>query len=465
MASKSKAPEIPLPKSWDKHVKTGILHIIALAQYALTYSRSWAADSTNQRVRLKADNDRLTQEVAQLREEIRIKDARLALIEPKRRPHYPPTERMAILELRASRGWSLEQTAKIFLVTAETISSWVRRIDEAGTKALVQTFEPVNKFPELVRYLVQRLKVLCPSLGKQKIAQVLCRAGLHLGTTTVGRILKEAPHSKPSEKKEEAQAPSAEEVTQAEKPSTEAAKRIVTAKRINHVWHVDLTLVPTQLGFWASWLPFALPQCWPFAYWVAVVLDHFSRRAMGFAVFKNVPDSRDVRSFLGRAMRQAQAKPKYLISDKGKQFWCWGFKAWCRRKGIRPRFGALGHHGSIAVVERFIQTMKVECTRRLPVVPLRAQTFRQDVAWFIAWYNERRPHTTLQGRTPDEVYFHQRPANRMPRFEPRTLWPRPARCALPQVLVKGQPGVRLELAVSYQHGRRHLPLAALRRAA
>ena len=86
MASKSIAPEIPLPKSWGTHVKSAILHIIALAQYALTYSRSWAADSTNQRVRLKADNYCLTQEVAQLREEIRIKDVRMAQIDPKRRP-------------------------------------------------------------------------------------------------------------------------------------------------------------------------------------------------------------------------------------------------------------------------------------------------------------------------------------------------------------------------------------------
>jgi len=48
---------------------------------------------------------------------------------------------------------------------------------------------------------------------------------------------------------------------------------------------------------------------------VAVVIDHFSRRAMGLAVFKKDPDSRDVRSFLGRTMHQAQAKPKYLICD------------------------------------------------------------------------------------------------------------------------------------------------------
>ncbi len=454
MASKSKTPEIPLPKSWDTHVKSAILHIIALAQYALTYSRSWAADSTNQRVRLKAENDRLMQEVALLREEIRIKDVRMAQIDPKRRPHYPPTERMAILELRAARSWSLEQTAKVFLLTAETISSWVRRIDEAGAKALVQVSAPVNKFPEYVRYLVQRLKVFCPSLGKQKIAQVLCRAGLHLGTTTVGRILKEPPHPKRVEK----HAASAEDVP------AEAAKRVVAAKRINHVWHIDLTLVPTGLGFWASWLPFSLPQCWPFGYWVAVVIDHFSRRAMGFTVFKKVPLSRDVRCFLGCAMHQATAVPKYLICDKGKQFWCQGFKDWCQRKGIRPRFGAIGQHGSIAAVERFIQTMKIECTRKL-LVSLRAQTFRQELAWFGVWYNQHRPHTTLGGRTPEEVYLHQRPANRRPRFEPRAFWPRSAPCALPRVLVKGQPGLRIKLEVSCQHRRRHLPLAAVHRAA
>jgi putative transposase len=240
---------------------------------------------------------------------------------------------------------------------------------------------------------------------------------------------------------------------------------VVTAKRINHVWHVDLTLVPTQLGFWTSWLPFSLPQCWPFGYWVAVVVDHFSRRAMGFAVFKTDPDSRDIRSFLGRLMHQAQATRKYLICDQGKQFWCQAFKDWCRhRKGIRLRFGAVGKHGSIAVVERVIQTVKVECTRKL-LASLRVPTFRQDLSWFFVWYNEHRPHTTLGGRTPDEVYRQQRPANRSPRFEPRALWPRPARCALPQVLVKGQPGVQIELEVSYQHGRRHLPVVTIQRAA
>ena len=48
---------------------------------------------------------------------------------------------------------------------------------EQGPSALVQLPEPVNKFPELVGYVVKRLRTLCPTLGKKKIAQTLARAG------------------------------------------------------------------------------------------------------------------------------------------------------------------------------------------------------------------------------------------------------------------------------------------------
>jgi hypothetical protein len=48
-----------------------------------------------------------------------------------------------------------------------------------------------NKFPDFVRYTVLRLQALCPTLGKKQIAQILARAGLHLGVTTVGRFRKD----------------------------------------------------------------------------------------------------------------------------------------------------------------------------------------------------------------------------------------------------------------------------------
>jgi transcriptional regulator with XRE-family HTH domain len=213
MPTTPQPPQIHLPKGWQDCVKSAVLHAIALAHYAIVYARAWAADSINARVRLASEN------------------ARIAQIAPQRRPHYGPHERMAILELRAARGWSLKQTADTFLVTPATIAAWLKRIDDQGANALLQLHEPVNKFPDFVRYIVQRLKTLSPSMGKVKIAETLCRAGLHLGVTTVGRILKEEPQSDPGDAA----------------PST----RVVTAMRANHVWHVDLTAVSTFMGFWA----------------------------------------------------------------------------------------------------------------------------------------------------------------------------------------------------------------------
>jgi transposase InsO family protein len=178
-----------------------------------------------------------------------------------------------------------------------------------------------------------------------------------LGATTVGRMLKSEP-------------------TKADVSVGKAVVgRVVTAKRPNHIWHVDLTTVPIGGGFWLPWMPFARPQRWPFSWWAAVVLDHASRLVVGFAILAQRPTSAEVSRFLDRAIKRTKAKPKYVIADKGREFFCGAFKGWCRRRGIRPRFGAVGKHGSIAIIERFIRSMKSECTRKI-LIPLRLRAER-----------------------------------------------------------------------------------------
>ena len=449
MPKRHATPSIPLPKCWSRSVKSAVLHVISLAQYSIAHSCGWAANNINPRLRRRAERDRHHQELALVREEMRIKDVRMAQVPPQRRPHFPPLERMAILEMKAARSWSLEQTAKAFLVTAATIASWMKRLDEEGPYALVQITQPVNRFPDFVGYAVQRLKALCPTMGKAQIAMTLARAGLHLGTTTVGRMLKQRrrPPLLTSDS------------------SSDAKQRIVTANYPNHVWHVDLTAVPTNFGYWCSWLPFALPQRWPFAWWVAVVVDHFSRRAMGVTAFKSPPTSETVRAFLGRTISAAKKVPRYLICDRGCQFDCQGFRNWCRRKGIKPpRYGAVGKSGSIAVVERFILTIKCVLSG-LVLVPYRRERFQRELSAIADWYNQSRPHSWLGGKTPNEVYFGKFPANRRPRFEPRLRWPRGSPCSKPWALVKGKPGAKLTLEVRFHQGCKHLPIVSLRRTA
>ena len=166
---------IPLPHRWTRHVRSAIVHAVSMANVAFIATRGRAEPQFDARARLQAENDRLQRELSLLREEIRIKDARMERVPAQRRPHYPPIEPLAILELRAARAWSLAQTARRLLVTPLTIASWTQRLDDEGPAALVQVREPVNRFPEFVGYLVQRLKVLCPQMGTRGIATRLGR--------------------------------------------------------------------------------------------------------------------------------------------------------------------------------------------------------------------------------------------------------------------------------------------------
>jgi hypothetical protein len=108
--------------------------------------------------------------------------------------------------------------------------------------------------------------------------------------------------------------------------------------------------------------------------------------------------------------------------------------------------------------------MKSECIGAV-LVSWRSASLERELGHYVAWFNGDRPHERLGGRTPDEVYFGGMPAVRRPRFEPRTRWPRRSACARPQALVRGQPGVTLELRVGFHAGRKHRPIVSLKRVA
>jgi transposase InsO family protein len=458
-------PRIPLPASWPPHARSALLHAIALGHFGLVYIRSWCENSPIARVRLAGENERLKSEVALLREELRIKDARLLRIPPRKRPQYPPEERLAILALRAARTWNAEETARRFFVTGTTIAAWMRRLDEEGADALVQTPVPVNRFPDFVRVLVQQLRATLPAMGKVRIAQMLARAGLHLAPTTVRRLAREDAKAPPPP----APAPSAEPLETAPvrteptaKDAVKPAPRKVTARYPHHVWHVDLTIVPTAAGLWIPWWPLSLVQRWPFAWWVGVVVDHFSRAVVAEAVFDKEPTGDELCALLDQAVIEAGASPRYIISDQGVQFQT-EYREWCRRHGVKPRYGAVGQHGSIAIVERLIRSMKDEALRQI-LVPFSMAAMRAEVIAYASWYNAHRPHQSLGGVTPNERRFAKTPAREGPRIETRPQMPLARGDPKEAQAVKRCKG-RLELVVTYADERKHLPIVELRDAA
>ena len=368
------------PEGWKKRVKRVLLNVISIGRVCCSVLE--AEDELSPRRGTQSRIVALRRENEQLREEVRLKDQRMLRVPARRRPHYLPIERMAILELKAARGWSTREVAERFHVTEATITSWLRASREPSSDRLLQLREPVNKFSDLIRVAVRRLKTLCPRLGKDKIAEMFCRAGVEISASTVSRIVKEP-----------APAP----------PPLTAKSALVRVKAANEAWLIDLTAVPIGgFGFWISWLPFSVPQCWPFCYWVGAVVDMYSRRALGIAVFRKEPSSARIRNFLHRLVGRVGRKPRYLISDHDPVFDCSGIREWCG-KTTRQRFGAVGQKGSIAIIERFFLTLKTEFTRQI-LVTLRANAFRREARYFLEWYNGLRPHAALDGRTPEELY-------------------------------------------------------------
>lgn len=73
-----RAPKIPLPTDWPSHVRTGILHAIALAHVALTAARARASKKRGVVVCLRAKVEEQAEEISRLEEELRLKDLRMA---------------------------------------------------------------------------------------------------------------------------------------------------------------------------------------------------------------------------------------------------------------------------------------------------------------------------------------------------------------------------------------------------
>jgi hypothetical protein len=135
---------------------------------------------------------------------------------------------------------------------------------------------------------------------------------------------------------------------------------------------------------------------------------------------------------------------------------------WCDDHDVRARFGAVGRHGSIAVEERFIRTLKEEGLAH-DLVPLRHTAFCASLARLEDWYNEVRPHSSRGGATPDEVFHGRRPANRRRRFEPRARYPANGACAAPWAPPRAKIGARHELVATPFRWARHLAQIEIRR--
>ncbi len=109
-------------------------------------------------------------------------------------------------------------------------------------------------------------------------------------------------------------------------------------------------------------------------------------------------------------------------------------------------------------IERFNKTLKEECIVHVGA-SLDLKAFCKELRLFTTWYNEYRPHESLESRTPNEAFDQvEIPATVLPRFEIRQDWPEDSGCAAPLAPIKGKPGVKPIMEIGFLEERRHLPV-------
>ena len=352
-------------------------HLLGLA-FGSALGRLRESGLTAQAMFAKAEEQVLV--VRMLREAAEILGERWEKVPDRHRTHYTPAQRFRILRLRTFLGLSQRETAALFRVSVETIGRWeeeaLRGREEEDTPALVRPSPPVRRFSDVVRAVAKTME-LAGVGGNDLIARTLARAGWKMSARTVGRIRKE--------RRPRPRAPEA----------ASAVPRAVKAGRPNHVWMADLTDVRGLFGL--------------VTFKIAVVFDAFSRMPLSMRLFVKEPSADEMARFVSRTARRF-GKPAHFVSDKGNCFRGGVFRRELKRLGVRPRFGAIGKKGSIALIERLWRTLKDTLGLRL-LQPLVAEDLRRKVELGLIHYAHFRPHEALGGATPAEIYFGRTPAH------------------------------------------------------
>ena len=153
----------------------------------------------------------------------------------------------------------------------------------------------------------------------------------------------------------------------------------------NQVWAMDITYIPMARGF----------------VYLAVVLDWFSRRVLAWRLSITMEAAFCVETLEDALARHG--KPAIFNTDQGSQFTGAVFTSVLIKNGIAISMDGKGAWRDNVFVERLWRSVKYE------EVYLRAydsvSEARNSIGRYLDFYNGRRPHSSLDGTTPDQAYF------------------------------------------------------------
>jgi putative transposase len=167
-----------------------------------------------------------------------------------------------------------------------------------------------------------------------------------------------------------------------QRPAPDLVKREFAADGPNRLWVADMTYVPTWAGF----------------IYLAVVLDVWSRRVVGWAIGEEMTSDL-VLAALNMALQQRRPRDVIHHSDQGSQYTSIAFGERCKKMGVRPSMGTVGDAYDNAMAESFFATLECELIDRRKWES-KTEARLALFTYIEGWYNPRRRHSALGHTSP-----------------------------------------------------------------
>ena len=213
--------------------------------------------------------------------------------------------------------------------------------------------------------------------GAPRIHAELTASGIRVGRKRVARLMREAGLAGVSRRKGVVTT-----VRDDGRQAPDLVDRAFTAERPDQLWVADITYIPTWAGF----------------LYLAVVLDAFSRRVVGWSMATSLR-TQIVLDALNMALWQRRPEGVIHHSDQGSQYTSLAFGNRCREARVQPSMGSVGDCFDNAMCESFFATLECELLDRRRF-KTQAEA-RMAVFTFIeSFYNPRRRHSAIGYLSP-----------------------------------------------------------------
>jgi len=237
---------------------------------------------------------------------------------------------------------------------------------------------PVSAADLAIMRRLDRLHLEFPFAGSRMLRGLLAAEGCKIGRRHVKTLMKrmgmEALYRRPRTTKPE--------------PGHKIYPYLLRGMEVtqpNQVWAMDITYIPMAHGF----------------VYLAIVLDWFSRRVLAWRLSITMEAAFCVETLEDALARHD--KPDIFNTDQGSQFTGSAFTGVLTNNNIAISMDGKGAWRDNVFVERLWRSVKYE------EVYLRAydsvSEARASIGRYLDFYNGRRPHSSLDGMTPDQAYF------------------------------------------------------------